>query len=97
VSTTEERLAFLEGWAGEHAHVTNDIRYSLNRLEARLSLFEDRVGRRFGVIEARLTALDEKLDRKIDSLDQKFDRKFTWLAGLQVTTLITIAAALLAK
>ena len=56
---------------------------------------------RFEIIEQRLTALDHKLDQRIGALEEKFDHKldqrFGWLVGIQLTTLVAITAALLAR
>jgi hypothetical protein len=37
------------------------------------------------------------VDRRIDALDQKLSNHFVWLVGLQVTTLVAIIGALLAR
>jgi hypothetical protein len=36
------------------------------------------------------------VDRRIDVLDEKVSRQFVWLAGLQVTSLVATAGALVA-
>jgi uncharacterized coiled-coil protein SlyX len=90
MGTVEERLAFLEGRVGEHSQMLTGIR------EAMVSL-EQRMDRRFEAVELRLTALDQKLDRSVTALDQKLDHRFSWLLGVQVTTLIAIVAALLTR
>jgi hypothetical protein len=37
------------------------------------------------------------VDRRLESLNEKVDRHFTWLVGIQVTTLIAIVGTLLAR
>jgi chromosome segregation ATPase len=56
--------------------------------------------RRFEAIDRRFEAIDRRfdtVDRRIDSLDDKVSRQFVWLVGLQVTTLVAIVGALLAR
>ena len=36
------------------------------------------------------------VERRIDVLDEKVSRQFVWLAGLQVTSLVVAAGALVA-
>lgn len=38
--------------------------------------------------------LGERMDRRFDTLDEKVDRHFTWLAGIQVATLVAVVSAL---
>jgi len=51
------------------------------------------IERRFDAIDRRFNAVD----RKLDLLDEKVSRQFVWLVGLQVTTLVAIIGALLAR
>jgi hypothetical protein len=53
----------------------------------------DGVDRRFDIIDRRF----EAVDRRIDRLDDKVSRQFVWLVGIQVTTLVAIVGALLAR
>jgi hypothetical protein len=39
----------------------------------------------------------EAVDRRLEGLDQKMSRQFVWLVGTQVTTLIAMLGALLAR
>lgn len=67
----------------------------------------DAIDRRFEAIDRRFEAIDRRFDslerrfdvfeRRVDGLDDKMSRQFTWLVGLQVTTLGAIFAALLAR
>ena len=103
-----ERLAFLEGRVDEQSHMVNGIREAVANLEQRmdrrfegvdqrLEALTDRMDRRFESLDLRLAALDQKLDGSVAALDQKLDQRFAWLLGAQITTLIAIVAALLAR
>jgi hypothetical protein len=51
-------------------------------------------------MDARFEAVDRRFDtadRRIDVLDSKVSNHFVWLVGLQVTTLVAIVGALLAR
>ncbi len=48
-------------------------------------------------LELRLDARFESVDRRIDGLDDKVSRQFLWLVGIQVTTLVAMVGALLAR
>ena len=48
-------------------------------MEARIARLEggyDQMNERLGSIEARLTALDEKVDRRFEEMDRKFEARF---------------------
>jgi len=103
--TLEERVAYLEGQVSEHSH---DIRDSIRQLERRCDARFDAVDRRIGGLEEkfdrRIDALEgqldrsaDKSDRRIDGLEDKMSRQFSWLVGIQVTTLVAIVGALLAR
>lgn len=84
--TVEERVAFLEGQVSEQSHGQLEIRDAIRSLEHRVDTRFEAVDRRF-----------EAVDRKIDSLDDKVSRQFVWTVGIQVTTLVAIVGALLAR
>ncbi len=55
-------------------------------------------------LSSRIDALDQKVDRfreelcgRIDALDQKFSRYFLWMIGIQITILLAVIGALLAR
>ena len=83
MATLEERVAYLEGQVSEHTQTLIDIRDSIRQLEQRF--------------DRRLDAIEDKLDRRYDALDDKMSRQFSWLGGIQVTTLVAIVGALLAR
>jgi predicted nuclease with TOPRIM domain len=68
--------------------------------EERLSVVEakiEQVGTTLARMEAILMSLDEKVDRldlRVDKLDARVEKQFLWVAGIQMTTLITIMAGL---
>jgi len=86
VAALDERVAFLEGRVVEHSHMLDGIREAIVHLEQRMD-------RRFELIEQRFVGIDQR----IDNLDAKVSRQFMWLVGIQVTTLVAIVAALVAR
>lgn len=112
MATLEERVAFLEGRVVEHSGALDGVRGAIvsleQRIDRRFELFEQRMDRRFEDVDRRLDALDAKIDQRIGELDRRLDqrieavdmkmsRQFTWLVGIQVTTLVAIVATLLAR
>ena len=102
--TIEERVAYLEGQVSEQSHAQLEIRDAVRSLEHRVDVRFEAVDRRFESleqrVEARFEAVDRRfdtVDRRIDSLDEKVSRQFVWMVGIQVTTLIAIVGALLAR
>jgi len=55
-------------------------------LQETLTRFEQRVDRRF-----------EAVDRRLEAVDDKLSRQFQWLVGLQITMLLAVVGALLAR
>ena len=47
--------------------------------------------------ENRMDARFESVDRRLEQLDQKMSRQFLWLVGVQMTTLIAMVGALMAR
>ena len=69
-------------------------------IEERVAYLEGQVGdfdARFDQLERRFESRFDQLERRFESLDDKVARHFTWLVGIQVTTLIAIVGALLAR
>ena len=111
MATLEERVAYLEGQVSEHSHTLIEIRDSIRQLERRFDARFEAIDRRFENLErsidARFDGVDrrfdiidrrfEAVDRRIDGLDDKMSRQFVWLVGIQVTTLVAIVGALLAR
>ena len=86
MATLEERVSFLEGRVVEQSNRLDGVR------EAVVSL-EQRFDQRFVSLEQRIVSLEDRMDRRFDGVD----RQFKWLVGLQVTTLVAMVAALLAR
>jgi len=84
--TLDERVAYLEGQVNEQSHAHLDIRDAVRSLEHRVDARFEAIDRRFDTV-----------DRRLDSLDDKVSRQFVWLVGIQVTTLVAIVTALLAR
>ena len=86
MATLEERVAFLEGQVSEQSHAMLEMRDAVRNLERRMDARFDAVDRRFDAVE-----------RRSDGLDDKLSRQFVWLVGMQVTTLVAIVSAVLAR
>ena len=59
-----------------------------------------RVEERVAHLEGQLTELSQGLSEvkgAIRHLDDKMSRQFMWLVGIQVTTLVAVVAALIAR
>ena len=95
--TLEERVAYLEGQVSEQSHAMLEVRDAVRDLERRIDVRFEAIDRRFENIERRLETVDAGLSRRMDALDDKVSRQFVWLVGVQVTTLVAIVGALLAR
>lgn len=104
MATLDERMAFLEGTVTEHSRTLDGLREAIVGFEGRVDRrFEsldrrfESLDRRFESLERRVDGLDQKLDQRTAALDDKISRQFTWIVGIQVTTLVAIVASLLAR
>ena len=95
--TLEERVAYLEGQVSEDSHTLVEIRDYIRLFEQRVDNRFDQVERRFEQLERRFEARFDSIDRRFEVQDEKMARQFTWVVGIQVTTLIAIVGALLAR
>ncbi len=86
----EQRVTIVEARVADHNQLFAEIKQDLRQ-------FETRVDRRFEQIEARLTGLDQKIDSGFAAVDHKLDSGFRWTAGIILTGLIAIVAAILAR
>ena len=68
-----------------------------SQLEGRFAQLEGRSDSRFDQLERRFDARFDVYDRRLEGLDEKVSRHFTWLVGIQVTALIAMVGALLAR
>jgi hypothetical protein len=48
-------------------------------------------------LERRMEARFDVVDRRFEGMDDKISRQFTWVVGIQLTTLVAILGALLAR
>jgi len=101
MATLEERVAYLEGQVSEQSHAMLEVGDAVRSLDQRMDRRFETVERRIDALDQglsrRVDALDHELSHRIDTLDEKVSRQFVWLAGVQVTTLVAIVAALLAR
>ena len=103
MTAIEERLAFVEGRMTEHSQMFPDLREAMGRLERQLDGRLDRMGNRLDRMddrldrmEGRLDRLEARLDAGLSELRTAMTRHFQWIVGIQVTTLVTVVATLLA-
>ncbi len=69
-------------------------------LEERVAYIEGQMSElSHGLVEVReaVHRLEQRMDTRFDALDDKVSRQFVWLVGMQVTTLVAIVGALVAK
>lgn len=84
-----------------HLDQKMDTRFDL--VDRRLAGMDERleaVDRRFESQDRRFESFDrrfESVDRRFESLDDKISRQFVWVVGVQVTTLVAVVGALLAR
>ena len=107
MATIEERVSYLEGQLSEQSHAWQTLRDDIHRVEERMEArfvgFDQRfvsIDQRFATIDQRLVAIDERfadINRRFEGLDNKISTQFLWLVGIQVTTLVAIVGALLAR
>ncbi len=64
--------------------VWSDLKDMMVNHDSKMIAFEQRIDRRFEVIE-----------RRIDTPDQKFSKYFLWMIGIQVSVLLAIIAIML--
>ena len=102
--TADQRVSVLEGRVMEQSNMLEALRADIALLGARMDQRFEAVDERFGTIERRFEAIDRRfdaligdVDRRFDRLDAKMSRHFMWLAGILVTTLAAVTAAVLAR
>jgi uncharacterized coiled-coil protein SlyX len=81
--TIEERVAFIEGQMSEQSHALIELRDAVRSLNQEL--------------REAVRHLDQKVDARFENLGDRISRQFVWLVGVQVTTLLAIVGALLAR
>jgi hypothetical protein len=88
-----DRVSYLEGKVDEHSGTLVGVREGLAQ-------FEERVDRRFEAVDRRFEAVDrrfESIERRLDAIDGKLSSHFQWLLGVEITTLVAILGALVAR
>ena len=88
MATTEERLAALEVRVAEHAQTFVDFREE-GRLTRQL------IDARFATMDARFSALDQKVDQGVTAIRRDMSADFRWLAGILITTMATVVATVI--
>jgi uncharacterized coiled-coil protein SlyX len=79
----------------------------MTAIEERVAFLEGTVteqSRRIDGIREAIASLERRMDARFEAIEQRFtlidakiDNRFLWLVGTQVTTLVAIVAALLAR
>ena len=77
--------------------VDRRIRGLEEKVDRRIDGLEEKFDRRIDAFDDKLDRRADKSDRPIEGLDEKMSRQFSWLVGIQVTTLVAIVGALLAR
>jgi len=101
VTTIEERVAYVEGRLAEQSEMFVDLRTGLSNLAGRVDQLEQSMNRRFDQVDARFVQMDARLvqmDARLVQIDDRFvqiDTHFRWMVGIQITTAVTVIAALI--
>ena len=69
-------------------------------IEERVAYIEGQMSEQsHALVEVRdaIRHLEHRVDTRMDGLDDKVSRQFVWLVGIQVTTLVAIVGALVAR
>ena len=96
----EERLSVLEVQMQEVGATLVRIESPLGSLVLAVTSVDERVERldqRVEKLDQRIDRIEQRvdtLDRRVDKLDARVEKQFLWVAGIQMTTLITIIAGL---
>ena len=103
VKTVEERLTVVEHKVAENASGIERLHAAIidlgDRMERRLDGMEQRFDRRFEAVDRRFEAIDrrfEAADRRFEKMEQTTSTHFRWIVGIQMTTLLTMVAAMAA-
>ena len=95
--TLEERVAYLEGQVSEHTQTLIDIRDSIRQLERRCDGRFDTVDSSHGGARRQDRPPHRRAEGESQRARRQMSRQFSWLVGIQVTTLVAIVGALLAR
>ena len=73
--------------------ILSSLVHKVDELDRRV----DKLDQRFDTLDRHVDKLGQRfdtLDRRVDKLEMRGEKQFLWLAGVQMTTLITIVAGL---
>ena len=87
------RETFMEGQMSEQSHALLELRDAVRHLQDAVRHLDQKMDGRFDLVDRRF----EAADRRFESMDDKISRQFVWVVGVQVTTLVAIVGALLAR
>lgn len=79
--SAEERLSFLEGKSEDYGHDIRELREMVRHMD-------EKMDRRFEVLE-------QKMDRRFDALDKKIDTRIWSVVGMQAALFLAVIGALL--
>ena len=103
MASIEQRVERVEVHVDAHQQLLADLRTGLRQFEARVDARFAQVDARFTQVDGRFTQIDTRLltlDQRVDtgfaSVRHEMALQFRWLAGIMLTGMITIAAAILA-
>jgi hypothetical protein len=97
VAVIEARVAVMEGRVEEQGKMWQALRDDMVRIEERIDRRFDVVEQRFAAVDRRFDAMEAQMDRRFDAMDAKMSRQFMWLAGILVTTLAALSTAVLSR
>ena len=86
----QERVARLEGRTEDFGERFDGLDRRIDSLERRIDAFERRVDARFEAMDRRF----EQLIARVQALEGTMSKQFRWLAGGQVTLLVTVVGTL---
>lgn len=93
-------LVRIEDVLGGLVKLVTSLDERVEKLDQRVEKLDQRVERldqRVDKLDRRIDRLEqcvETLDRRVDRFDVRVEKRFLWVAGIQMTTLITIMAGL---
>ena len=99
----DERVAALEARMSEQLQTLGFCRETFGRIEERFAAIDQRftaVDQRFDAVDRRFDAVDRRfdgVDLRLARLEDKLSTQFLWVVGIQITILIAIIGALLAR
>ncbi|MCC7184611.1 MAG: hypothetical protein IT185_00115 [Acidobacteria bacterium] len=79
----------------------------LLRLDERIAFMEGQMGEHSTMIddvrltcarlEDRVDRFEDRVERRLDAIERKMDRGFVWLIGVQISTFVAVAAAMMSR